>query len=276
MALVNMGEMLARAREGRYAVANFDISSSTLLQGALEAARSMDAPVILAWAEPFAPVVPLETFGPMLIAEAERAGVRVCIHLDHARSVDLVRRVLDVGFTSAMFDGSDLPLEENIRLSREAADACHRAGATFEGEIGHVGGLPGYEYEGDPYTKVADAVKYVAETGADALAVGIGTIHGVYQEAPRLNLDRLEALREALSVPLVLHGGSGLSDEDFRSAIRLGISKINVYTDLAQAVLQAVTGQEGALLDREILAVDAVADRAKSYIDLFGSSRRSL
>lgn len=271
MSLHNMNEMLAKAQQSNYAVANFDIPDSLILRGVMNASRDLRAPVILAYANVFEEMSPICTFSKMLLEEAKMAEVPVCIHLDHARTLESIAEALECGFTSAMFDGSDLPFQENIEKTREAVNMCHAKNASCEAELGHVGGLDGYAYAGDPYTDVEQAKRFVEETGVDALAVSIGTVHGVYAEEPKLSFDRLRELRAALKVPLVLHGGSGLSDDDFRQVIKDGITKVNIFTDLTIRALDELH-ESDAYMTGETLAINAVADEAEKKLRLFGSA----
>ncbi|MBD5559154.1 MAG: class II fructose-bisphosphate aldolase [Clostridia bacterium] len=274
MSLHNLNDMLISAQQNHYAVANFDVSDSIILRGVMRAASNLHPPLILAYADLFEPLVPMAAYTPMLLAEAKIADVPVCVHLDHARSLDVIAEALGLGFTSVMFDGSDLPFEENVHFTRQAADMCHDLGASCEAELGHVGGLAGYNYEGDPYTSTEEAVQFVGETHVDALAVAIGTVHGNYKEAPQLNFERLRDLREAVSVPLVLHGGSGLSDADFRQVIADGISKINIHTDLLNAAHKVFRESSAPYMQAEEQAIQAVQDVAEGKIRLFGCNGR--
>jgi fructose-bisphosphate aldolase class II len=282
MALVNMNEMLNKAKKGNYAVPNFDVLSSEMLRGVMEAAQETSSPVILAYPEVFEPLCPMEEFAPMLRAAAARAHVPVAIHLDHARRFEYIQKAVDHGFSSVMLDASDLPLEDNIALTKKVVDFCRPLQVSVESELGHVGGLEGYSYSGhNPedeagYTVVSEAVKFVADTKVDALAVAIGTVHGVYTAAPKLNLQRLSELREAVDVPLVMHGGSGLSDDDFRNVIKAGITKTNIFTDLTIAAWQSM--QESGLKDymsRCAAAVSAVREEAIKKIELFSSAHKA-
>ncbi len=282
MALVNMNEMLNNAKKGGYAVPNFDVLSSEMLRGVLDAAQEKSSPVILAYAEVFEPICPMEEFTPMLRAAAERAGVPVAVHLDHARRFEYIQKAVDNGFTSVMLDASDLPLEENIALTEKVVRLCHPLGISVESELGHVGGLEGYTYsdhnpeDESGYTVVSEAVKFISETKADALAVAIGTVHGVYKAAPKLNLQRLSELRQAVDVPLVMHGGSGLSDDDFRSAVKAGITKTNIFTDLTIAAWQAMLDcKTEDYLSRCTAAVSAIREEAIKKIELFSSAHRA-
>lgn len=280
--LVNFNEMLHKAKEGGYAVANFDVFSSEMLRGVIEAAQEKNAPVILAYAPVFESICPMEEFAPMLRAAAQRAAVPVAVHLDHARKIEVIQKALQNGFTSIMLDASDLPFEENVDLTKKAVGLCRPLSVSVESELGHVGGLEGYSYSGseaqieEGYTVVSEAIRFASETGTDALAVAIGTVHGVYKAEPKLNLQRLSELSAALDVPLVMHGGSGLSDDDFRSAIHQGITKTNIFTDLTLAAWQAMqaSGLE-YYFDRCTAAVSAIREEAIKKIELFGSAGKA-
>jgi fructose-bisphosphate aldolase class II len=281
MALVNMKEMLEKAKERGYAVGNFDVLSSEMLRGVLLAAEEARAPVILAYGEVFEPVCPMRAFAPMLRAAAEEASVPVVIHLDHSRSVEYIKKALDNGFTSVMIDSSDKPFQENIEITKAVVELCKPFSVSVESELGHVGGLEGYSYgtEGqdaeEGLTRVSEAVEFAGATGIDALAVAIGTVHGVYRSKPRLNLKRLMELKEAVATPLVMHGGSGLSDDDFRSAIRFGITKTNIFTDLTLAAMKSMEKSAGKdYLPRCLDVISAVKDEALRKMELFGSAQK--
>ncbi len=281
MALVNMTNLLQDAFKNGYAVGNFDVFNTTMLRGVLGAAQKKKAPVILAYAEAFEPFIRLEHFAEVAIAMAKDASVPVVLHLDHAGNFPIVERALKSGFTSIMMDASALPLAENIRTTQEVVKACRAAGASAEAELGHVGGLEGqYEASDDEcvYTEVEEAKQFVAQTGVDALAVAIGTVHGVYKNEPKLNLQRLQELKDALHLPLVLHGGSGLSDADFQACIRGGIAKINIFTDLTIAANDCMAQDAAsniAYIEKCIHVADAVQAVAAARMDVFGTANRA-
>lgn len=277
MALVNTNEMLAKARERAYAAANFDIVDGNILRGVMKAAEKRNAPVILAYAEAFEDVSPMEKFAPWMISEAQNAAVPAALHLDHGRTLDYIKKGVDNGFTSVMLDASDKPLEENIKLTKKVVELCAPHNISVESELGHVGGLDGYAYDesDDGYTVVEEAVRFVKETGVNSLAVSIGTVHGVYRSEPRLNFKRLTELAAALDIPLVLHGGSGLSNEDFKKVIAGGISKVNIYTDLLIKAKDAIKAHiDDNYLELSGKITDAAEDEAVKKIDLFGSANR--
>ncbi len=282
MALVNMKEMLKKAQREGYAVANFDILNGEMLRGVINAAEEKKAPVILAYAEVFEPISPMEEFAPMLRAAAERATVPVAVHLDHARTIRYIEKAVEHGFTSVMLDASDQPFAENIAMTRKVVELCAPHRISVESELGHVGGLEGYAYGGaedapeDGYTVVAEAAEFVRETGIDALAVAIGTVHGVYKSEPKLSMERLTELRQAIEVPLVMHGGSGLADDDFRRAIKKGITKTNIFTDLTLRAIEAMKeNQSQEYFNINTAVIDAVCKEAIRKIMLFGSAGKA-
>lgn len=284
MALVNMTGLLRSAREGRYAVGHFNVFNVEMLRGAITAAERKKAPIILAYAEAFEQLIGIEQFGRLMVAAAQAAEVPIAVHLDHAKTLEYVKRAVGAGFTSVMLDASDQAFEENVRRTQEVVAFCRGSNITVEAELGHVAGLEGYEgeYEAegqDEYTDVHEAVDYVRQTGIDALAVAIGTVHGVYRSTPKLNFTRLKELREALDVPLVMHGGSGLSDDDFRKAVSYGITKTNIFTDLNIAAKGALahcvsnkTEEYLGYLGWCSKVADAVGAVVEQKIDLFGTA----
>ena len=233
--LVNLDYVLKRAQKGGYAVGLFNTTDTDMLEGVLAAAEELRAPVIIGTAEVLLPYGELKLIAPSVRAAAERATVPVVLHYDHGLTVERCIEALDLGFTSIMFDGSAGDPENNIELTRKVVEMCHAKGVTVEGEIGHVGNA---DVEGDQennYTTPEEAKAFIEATGVDALAVAIGTAHGAYKKKPCLDLERLAAIRSEVDTPLVLHGGSGLTDDDFRNTIKNGIAKVNIFTDLCLA-----------------------------------------
>jgi fructose-bisphosphate aldolase class II len=231
MPLVKMQPLLdAAAREQRGCGA-FSVGNMEMIIGALRAAEETETSIILQIAEARLKYSPLDLIGPMMVQAARQSRLDVAVHLDHGLTLETVRKALDLGFTSVMLDASTLPFEENVRKTREVVALARTYGATAEAELGRVGGSEdGSGDHGIRCTDPGDAREFVARTGIDALAVAIGNIHGNYPAAPRLAFDVLEEIHARTPVPLVLHGGSGISDEDFRRAIALGIRKVNIAT----------------------------------------------
>ncbi|MBS6735045.1 MAG: class II fructose-bisphosphate aldolase [Clostridiales bacterium] len=280
--LVNMNEVLLPAREGRYAVGLFNAVNLELARGILAAAQRTGSPVIMGTAEVLFPYGPLEEVSYYLIPMAKKAGVPVVIHLDHGLKKETCLKALDLGFTSIMYDCSTDDYDTNVEKVREMAEIAHSRGATIEGELGHVGDNTDAA-EADPsffYTDPGQARDFVEKTRVDALAVAVGTAHGAYKLPPKLDFDRIRAIKEQAKVPLVLHGGSGLTDEDFRQAIRAGISKINIFTDINVAAVrgarQHFVSDDKGLTELIPAAVEAVERETAKKMELFGSCGRSL
>jgi len=254
VALVTLKTMLDKAYQKGYAVGAFNVINLTFLEAIVDAARRESSPVILNIAEAHFPYVTMEHIVPVVREIAQGEPFDIVLNLDHGLTMEAIQRALANGFTSIMFDGSRLELEENIRQTRAIVDLCHARDISVEAELGAVGGSKGGELvgEADPakYTDVEQARRFVRETGVDALAVAIGNSHGRYKGKPDLDFERLRAIRDATGIPLVLHGGSGISADDFRKAISLGISKINFYTGMSDAALQATKTYLGGMGDR--------------------------
>lgn len=231
MALVTMKKLLEQASKERRGVGAFSVGNMEMVKGAVQAAEEMNTPIILQIAEVRLPHSPLALMGPMMVQAAKEAKVDVAVHLDHGLTVETVKKALELGFTSVMFDSSNYSFEENIERTKEVAELAKGYGATVEAELGLVGGSEdGSEDHGIRCTDPEDAKIFCERTGIDALAVAIGNAHGNYPVAPTLAFDVLEEIEKRTEVPLVLHGGSGITDDDFRRAISLGIVKVNIAT----------------------------------------------
>lgn len=277
--LVNLNDVLKKAQKGKYAVGLFNTTDTDMLQAVIEAAEESNSPVILGTAEVLLPYGELKLIAPSVIAAAKRAKVPVVVHYDHGLTFDRCIEALKLGFSSVMFDGSAKPFEQNIVETREMVKIAHAFGATVEGEIGHVGEAAKEDnLLTDMYTTPEEAKAYLEATGVDALAVAIGSAHGVYKKKPMLNIERLKEISGAVKVPLVLHGGSGLSDDDFKNTIRNGISKVNIFTDLCLAGERAYKdGEEKKLgyLETRNLKVDYIKEAVKHKMTLFGSVNKA-
>lgn len=277
--LVNLNEVLKKAQKGKYAVGLFNTTDTDMLQAVIEAAEESNSPVILGTAEVLLPYGELKLIAPSVIAAAKRAKVPVVVHYDHGLTFDRCIEALKLGFSSIMFDGSAKPYEQNIAETREMVKIAHAFGATVEGEIGHVGEAAKEDnLLTDMYTTSEEAKAYLEATGVDALAVAIGSAHGVYKKKPMLNIERLKEISSAVKVPLVLHGGSGLSDDDFKNTIRNGIAKVNIFTDLCLAGERAMKdGEEKKLgyLETRNLKVDYIKEAVKHKMALFGSVNKA-
>ena len=231
MALVKMKDLLKRAEEKNIGCGAFSVGNMEMVKGAIRAAEELNTPIILQIAEVRLKNSPLHLMGPMMVQAAKEAKVDVAVHLDHGLTFETVDKALELGFTSVMLDASTLPFEENIARVKAVVENARKYGATVEAELGLVGGSEdGSCDHGIRCTDPDDAVVYARETGIDALAVAIGNAHGNYPVAPTLAFDVLEKIHERVDIPLVLHGGSGITDKDFQRAISLGIRKVNIAT----------------------------------------------
>jgi len=235
----NTKNILEDAQRGKYGVAAFNVYSLETVQAAIKVAERENQPVIIALGERYFPTVDVEGFSAMVRAMAEKASIPVSLHLDHAYEMESIIRAIRCGFTSVMFDGSAYDFEENMRLTKEIVEIAHMAGVSVEAEIGSLarGSFSDEEEGNGTLTDPKSAKEFVEETGVDFLAAAIGTVHGMYKGEPKIDLDLLERIRQAVDVPLVLHGGSGTPDETIRQAIQAGISKINVNTEVSIAAV---------------------------------------
>ena len=277
--LVNLDYVLKKAQKEHYGVGLFNTTDTDMLEAAISAAEELNSPIIIGTAEVLLPHGELDLIAPSIIAAAKRAKVPVVVHYDHGLTFDRCMQALKLGFTSIMFDGSLGDEAKNIAETAEVVKIAHSFGATVEGEIGHVGeAASGDNSVTDSYTTPQEAEDFIKKTGVDALAVAIGTAHGAYKEKPRLDIERLKEIRATVDTPLVLHGGSGLSDDDFRNTVREGIAKVNIFTDLCNAGIAAMKeGTEKGLSYLEIrdMKVQAIKEVVKNKIRLFGSENKA-
>ena len=284
--LVNMNEVLRPAKKNKYAVGLFNAVNLELARGIIAAAESTQSPVIMGTAEVLLPYGPLEEVSYYLIPMAKKANVPVVVHLDHGLSYDTCIKALELGFSSIMYDCSTDSYEDNVRKVKEMADIAHSYGATIEGELGHVGdnegSAEGSDHLADPskfFTDPKLAKDFVEKTGVDALAIAVGNAHGAYKRPPKLDFERIRTIANTVDVPLVLHGGSGLTDNDFRQAIKEGISKVNIFTDINIAAVEAefkkFTSMEKGVIDLIPAAVEAVKQETMKKMKLFGSDGKA-
>lgn len=277
--LVNLNDVLKKAQSEKYAVGLFNTTDTDMLQAVIEAAEELNSPVILGTAEVLLPYGELKLIAPSVIDAAKRASVPVVVHYDHGLTFGRCIEALKLGFSSVMYDGSAKPYEQNLAETREIVKIAHAFGATVEGEIGHVGeAASGDNLLTEMYTTPEEAQAYLKATGVDALAVAIGSAHGVYKKKPALNIERLKEIRKTVDVPLVLHGGSGLSDDDFRNTIREGIAKVNIFTDLCLAGEMGMRdGLERNLgyLETRNLKVEYIREAVELKMRLFGSANKA-
>lgn len=281
--LVNMNEVLLPAMQKKYAVGLFNAVNLESARGIIEAAQYLGSPVIMGTAEVLLPYGPLEELSYFLIPMAKKASVPIVIHLDHGLQKETCLKALELGFSSIMYDCSTDSYEVNLEKVREMAEIAHSYGATIEAELGHVGDNEG-STEGpstsvnpaDFYTDPKQAKDFVDKTGVDALAIAVGTAHGAYQLPPKLDFERIKAIADTIAIPLVLHGGSGLTEQDFRKAIQCGISKINIFTDINVAAAEAmkanfISASQG-MTQLIPYAVEAVKREVIKKMELFGSA----
>lgn len=280
--LVNMNDVLYDAKKGRYAVGLFNAVNLELARGIIAAAEQTGSPVIMGTAEVLFPYGPLEEVSYYLLPMAKKANVPVVIHLDHGLKKETCLKALELGFTSIMYDCSTDSYDENVRKVKEMADIAHSFGATIEGELGHVGdnegSAEGSSHLEDPskfFTDPKMAKDYVQKTGVDALAIAVGNAHGAYKLPPKLDFDRIRTIAKTVDVPLVLHGGSGLTDNDFKQAIKEGISKVNIFTDINIAAVKAefsrFTDMNKGIIDLIPAAVEAIKQETIKKMQLFDS-----
>lgn len=283
--LVNLDRVLKKAKAGGYAVGLFNTHDTDMLEAAISEAEAARSPIIIGTAEVLLPYGDLPLIAPALIAAAKRATVPVVVHFDHGLTFERTMEALKLGFSSVMYDASAKDFASNVAETAEVTKIAHAFGATIEGEIGHVGLAQDGEDRNGRYTTTAEAVDFQTKTGVDALAVAVGNAHGVYKTKPHLQLDRIAELNAAVKCPLVMHGGSGLSDDDFRNAIARGIAKVNIHTDMVCAGMRAMYEQCDAhdrnriatwdYLDTRRARVDAIRAVVARKLELFGSVGRA-
>lgn len=247
--LVNLTQILSIAEENRYAVGAFNTPNLECINAVLSAAEKLNVPVIIAHAELHEAVSPLTKIGPVMVQAAKASRVPVCVHLDHCEDLDYMAQALEIGFTGVMYDGSTLPYEENLVNTKKAVAMAGKYGCGVEAELGALASREGgaANVSGPVYTDPDEAVSFCRESGIDALAPSFGTAHGIYKSKPVLDLDRVKMISEKTGLPLVMHGGSGVSPEDYRTGIRNGLRKINYYSYMSKAGTNAVKD----LLERE-------------------------
>ena len=274
------------AKKGKYAVGLFNAVNMELARGIISAAEKTQSPVIMGTAEVLFPYGPLEEVSYYLIPMAKKAKVPVVVHLDHGLRKETCIKALELGFTSIMYDCSTDDYDTNVAKVKEMAEIAHSYGATIEGELGHVGdnegSAEGSSHLADPskfFTDPKLAKDYVEKTKVDALAIAVGNAHGAYKLPPKLDFERIRTIASTVDVPLVLHGGSGLTDNDFRLAIKEGISKVNIFTDINIAAVKAefskFTDMNKGIIDLIPAAVEAVKQETIAKMELFSSDGKA-
>ncbi len=280
--LVNMNEVLLPAKEKGYGVGFFNAVNIEMARAVIEEAEELKSPVMVGTAEILLPFTELKNVSDYLIPMAERASVPVCVHYDHGLTFERCMEALKLGFTSVMYDCSTASYEDNIRSLNEMVKICHAMGVTVEGELGHVGDNEGagkLEKPSDFYTDPDEAEDFVKRTGIDSLAVAVGNAHGDYKFPPKLDFERIKTIADRTGIPLVLHGGSGLSDDDFKTAVKEGVCKVNIFTDIDKAgasgikeALDAGVNTATGLISGEIAAMKK---EVRKKILLFGSDGKA-
>ena len=273
--LIPFKEILRDAERGHYAVGAFNCLSVENVMAAIQAAEELSSPIILQLAEVQFPEAPLELMAPVFLQAAKLAKVPVCVHLDHGQSLETCVRAIRLGFNSVMFDGANLPYDENVAITSEVARIAKAADVDVEAELGKVGNS-GVD-TADVFTDVEESKDYVKRTGVDALAVAIGNLHGHYVATPHLNIDRLKEIHEANNLPLVLHGGSGTSVEDFKACLHNGICKINVATAIQMGVTADIlkylqTTEKPNYISMKAVMIEASRRVIADHIMLFESN----
>lgn len=288
--LVSLKELMADAEEKGYAVGAFNAVNFDSLRAIIAAAEETGKGVILNHAEVHFPLMPLEIIGPVMVDMAKKAKVPVCVHLDHGQSLETCMKAIQLGFTSVMLDVSGDDYEENVAQTALICRLAHSVGVTVEAELGHIfqsdigvgeageqETLDSFESAEDVYTDPDMAKDFVERTGVDALAIAFGTAHGVYKIKPKLDLDRIKMIKEKINVPFVMHGGSGLTKEEFQTSIRNGIRKINYYTYMSLAGGKAIKdyieskgeGDNIFYHDIPLIAIEAMKENVKEAIQIF-------
>ena len=291
MAIVSMSHILRDAVDKKYAVGCYNAINLDMIRGVIEAAEEEKSPVILCHAEVHFKFTPLEKIAPILIYEASRASVPIALLLDHGKSFDAIVKAMKLGFNAVMYDGSSLEYEENLSNTCEIVKIARAMGVEVEAELGHVtrprsGGAEGDEDDSiindtSLYTQPEQARAFVEATGADALAVAFGTAHGVYLNKPMLDLERLKEIGGKVGVPLVMHGGSGLTEKDFKDSISSGISKINYYTGMAvhaaDKLKEELNANEATHFYHNLMmtCISAFREDVQATMRMFGSSGKA-
>lgn len=280
--LVNMNDVLLPAKKGGYGVGFFNAVNVEMARAIIETAEELRAPVMVGTAEILLPAMELARVAEYLIPMAEKASVPVCVHYDHGLTFEKCMQALELGFTSIMYDCSTAPYEENIEKVAEMVKICQAMGRTVEGELGHVGDNAGagkLENPSDYFTDPETAADFVRRTGVDSLAVAVGNAHGDYAFPPKLDFERIRVIAEKTGIPLVLHGGSGLSDTDFKTAVKEGVAKVNIFTDIDKAgkrgIEAGLAAGEKSMMGLIPYEIEAMKEVVRDKILLFGSNGKA-
>jgi len=292
--LVTMKEILSEAHKQKYAVGAFNVPNLESIMAVIQAAEEENIPVILQHAEVHENLISLDIIGPIMLDFAKRAKVPVCVHLDHGTSFELCMQAIRLGFTSVMYDASAKSFEKNLNETKEVTKIAHASGVSVEAELGHIFtsalgggegrgpvGMSDYSSVEDCYTNPDLAKEFVDATDVDALAISFGTTHGVYLTEPSLDLNRITEIKNKIDIPFVMHGGSGVSDEDFKAAIRNGITKINYFTYMSMAggrevlnYLGSNPGKESTFFhDISLAGINGMKEDARKAMRVFYNNR---
>ncbi|MEK0152931.1 class II fructose-bisphosphate aldolase [Tetragenococcus halophilus] len=285
MTLVNLESLLSKAKEEKYAVGAFNATDLNTARGIIAAAQQENSPVILQFAESHSKYISLEQAANMYLNLAEHTKVPVCIHLDHGESFNTIVRAIKLGFTSVMVDASLNPFSENIQRTKEVVKIAKALDISVEAELGIMNAEDGsgsldYNMMDDTYTSVQEAEKFVSETKVDALAIAFGTVHGLYKKEPNLNFNRIKEIQDCTEVPLVMHGGSGLSSEEYQNSIANGITKINYYSTMSYEVTNGLrdylnNNDNAFLFDVDTKTIELVKNNIAKKMEIFGSSGKA-
>lgn len=280
--LVNMNDVLLPAKEKGYGVGFFNAVNVEMARAVIETAEELNAPVMVGTAEVLLPAMEMERVAEYLIPMAQKAKVPVCVHYDHGLTKERCKQAIELGFTSIMYDCSMDDYETNIARLKEMTDVCHALNITVEGELGHVGDNAGagkLENPSDYFTDPDTALDFVRRTGVDSLAVAVGNAHGDYAFPPKLDFERIRRISEMTDLPLVLHGGSGLSNDDFKQAVSCGICKVNIFTDIDKAgkagIEKGLAAGAKTMMGLIPYEIEAMKEVVREKISLFGSLDRA-
>jgi len=282
-----MREILEKAKRGRYCVGAFNVYNYETVSSVLKGANELDSPVIVAFGERYMKFIPIDLISLIVKNLSRRYSIPIALHLDHAHSLETIRQAIREGFTSVMYDGSKLPFRENVNITKEIVELAHPLNVSVEAELGYVAraeelsaGEAEIKYY---YTNPEEAKAFVSETGVDALAIAIGNIHGLRarKKVVKLDLELLDRIRKSCDIPLVLHGGSGVSYDELKKAVNLGICKLNINTELSKSAVDEIRktlkGSNGSLRLENLMvnALQAMERVVKFYVTLLGSKGKA-
>lgn len=283
--LVNLNTILEKAKKEKYAVGAFNATDLNTARGIVAAAEAENSPAILQFAEVHSKYISIEQAAAMYLELAENSPVPICVHLDHGENFSTIIKAMHLGFTSVMVDASIKPFSENVKKTQEVLKIAQALNVSVEAELGVMNAEDGsgaldYKKMDDTYTSVEEAGNFVKQADVDALAIAFGTVHGLYKAEPNLNFDRIAEINKETNKPLVMHGGSGLSDEEYRRSIENGITKINYYSTMAYEVTNGLRTylnekEDAFLFDLDMKTIELVKENIASKIRVFGSSNKA-